>query len=589
MISDETREAARLLYESAKESPIRDALLKALTGEDWMFLANAKVHPSDYTDSETYWSDNLICGFLRKNEDLPTGLDLEKLSVETFEQSEFQCFNTNRRLYALRNNFSQEKVDVAAFELLARARQIVRQIIGDRPLSDDRTSALISGEIALYHGLAAHGPGATLSDPSNLATLPDKMWSVPTLTPSAIPVLEDWQSTKWCDAHLGRCDLVKERSLRLVSYDTFFTVPKDATKRRACAKQPNVNVYYQLGLGRELRRLFRPYVDLDVAKGKHGLLALTGSRYGHLATIDLERASDTVALELVKLLMPHQWYRHLAMLRTEATRLPDGRIWKLEKFSSMGNGYTFELESIIFYALSLAAAGCDDLNGSFPFKEDFSVLGDDIVVPTMYSRNVISLLRYCGFTTNSNKTFVDGPFRESCGLDAFSGVPVRGYHQEYSIEQPAHVISALNGLRRSALAGGDTVCRWRVVKGAWHYLRGKLPSELRDLYGPESLGDIVIHGPPEKWKSRVRNSIRTFKCYKPDRFVRYDLEQHWPEDVVVAAKLYGVESDWCETGDYTWPDDSDFPGLKVRTKSARTWITPRGDPLSYHTAWVPCS
>jgi len=571
MISNETKTVAKLLSSCVTGSPFVERWTKALDNEDWSTLAKLKCDPCDYTDPERYWQDNLLASLLRKNSDLEakTAEALKAEAIENFFKSEHQCFQTNRRMYRLKHNFSQSKLDVAAWAIVARARKIISTIVGRRPRADSRAFSDIAGEIPAYAARAAFGPGATLSDPSLRCTTPDKLESVPTMTIEAMPLLIDWLSTKWADAHAERCAVNPRRALRLVRGGKFFTVKKTALVLRGCENQPSVNVYYQLGLGKELRKLFRPYVDLDLSKQRHGILAKHASIFGSHATIDLERASDTLATGVVDLLWPYEWTRHFNMLRTRLAILPDGREVRLEKISSMGNGFTFELESITFYALARAAAGFDTPES--PSKDrGFSVLGDDIICPTKHAQEVISVLQYFGFSINKEKSFITGPFRESCGHDYFRGVPVRGYFREESIENPSDIIASLNGLRRTALAGGDVDSRWRIVKKAWHYLLGRLPRELRDLRGPESLGDIVIHSPEDEWKPRIANSIRYFRAYKPDSFTELNLEQHWNESVVFASKLYGVSS-----------EDPQGRGP--------TMIRPRGDPLSYRKAWVSCS
>jgi hypothetical protein len=54
-----------------------------------------------------------------------------------------------------------------------------------------------------------------------------------------------------------------------------------------------------------------------------------------------------------------------------------------------------------------------------------SVFGDDIIIDKRASRLLISLLEMLGFVVNYSKTYVEGPFRESCGTDRFLGVDVR--------------------------------------------------------------------------------------------------------------------------------------------------------------------
>jgi hypothetical protein len=202
------------------------------------------------------------------------------------------------------------------------------------------------------------------------------------------------------------------------------TVPKDAFVDRVICIEPTGNIYCQKGLGQVLRRrLKRSGVDLN-DQTINQELARKGSIDGSLATLDLSSASDSLCYELVKAVMPPRWFNALNDCRSTATLLPDGTWRHNEKFSSMGNGYTFELESLIFYALLRAV--CD--------KSDVvSVYGDDLIVPNHQAQRCIEALDSIGFKTNESKSFSTGPFRESCGKHYFRGTDVTPVYQKESL------------------------------------------------------------------------------------------------------------------------------------------------------------
>jgi hypothetical protein len=70
-----------------------------------------------------------------------------------------------------------------------------------------------------------------------------------------------------------------------------------------------------------------------------------------------------------------------------------------EKYSSMGNGFTFELESLIFWGLARAVVGNNGTVG---------VYGDDVVIPSKLAPEFIELCQFCGFRVNAKKTHVSG-------------------------------------------------------------------------------------------------------------------------------------------------------------------------------------
>jgi hypothetical protein len=196
-------------------------------------------------------------------------------------------------------------------------------------------------------------------------------------------------------------------------------VPKDAKIHRSIVVEPALNSMVQRGIGRLLKEKLRSQgVDLyDQTRNQR--LARVGSLDGSLATIDLSSASDTLSRELVYELLPLDWAIFLNYSRTSEVKYK-GNLIQLEKWSSMGNGYTFELESMIFYALAFGV--CRDLG--LP-TQSISVYGDDIIVPVEAYTRLRRVLEFCGFTVNNQKSFYSGPFRESCGKDYLSGIDVR--------------------------------------------------------------------------------------------------------------------------------------------------------------------
>lgn len=201
-------------------------------------------------------------------------------------------------------------------------------------------------------------------------------------------------------------------------------VPKDARKERTIAIEPTLNLYLQLGVDGFIRRRLKRFgVDLD-SQMKNQELARKGSlpnNSDQFCTIDLSAASDSLSLRLCELLLPRDWYSYLMDLRSPCGNL-NGDILDYEKISSMGNGYTFVLESAIFTAIVYAVMKADGV----PFDHSkFAVYGDDIIVPKRLYFKTVEALRLCGFRTNLEKTFNSGHIRESCGTDWHQGLPVR--------------------------------------------------------------------------------------------------------------------------------------------------------------------
>lgn len=482
-----------------------------LRNKEWVQLAQLTTDPHHYNCSDDYWRAACSTDFLRKYEGLPTGIDTAAAALETWREGERQCWRTNTRLdpYRIPAWAGNDERICSFFE---RVRKEVKTLIGVRPPIDFNMS---------------FGPGATMSDNSRHTTVADKMSSVPTLTPRAWVHVPAWIATKWGQAQAALGSQMSE-----VSGNAFFTVKKDAKTDRGCGKEPSFNVANQLPVGKAMRkRMLFSGIDLKDGQFIHRQVACSGSLTGEIATIDLTSASDTVAKVLVRLCVSPEWYELLDSLRSPKTTLPDGKVQFLEKFSSMGNGFTFELETVLFCAIARAVCKDDDE------WSQISVYGDDIIAPTARYEDIIAALSFCGFTPNKRKTYSTGCFRESCGGDYFLGRAVRPHFLKEIPNEPQDYISLANGLRRMALASPDDVDRWHRVKRAWFSCLDNLPVNVRCCRGPEGLGDIVIHDSEERWSTKTRNSIRYIRSYQPvnGREVRWE---GFAYDVQFAVALY---------------------------------------------------
>lgn len=128
------------------------------------------------------------------------------------------------------------------------------------------------------------------------------------------------------------------------------TVPKNSKTDRVIAIEPLMNMYVQKGIGGAIRHSLRSVgINLN-DQTSNQRLAREGSLQGKLATVDLSSASDSVSLLLVEELLPPDWVAAIKLCRSPCGVLPDGSVINYQKVSSMGNGFTFELESLIFWA-----------------------------------------------------------------------------------------------------------------------------------------------------------------------------------------------------------------------------------------------
>lgn len=265
-------------------------------------------------------------------------------------------------------------------------------------------------------------------------------------------------------------------TMKIVSGNRIFTVPKKTEIDRCCAKEPDLNLALQRSCGLYIKeRLLSQGIDLS-DQTRNQRLALRGSRYDELATIDLSSASDSISTEIVKLLLPPTWFHVLDDLRSHSGMLPNGNTLEWSKFSSMGNGFTFELESLLFYCLTKAVLkyerGC-----GVSCPSTISIYGDDIICPTVIASSVISVLDGCGFSTNEDKTFTHGPFRESCGKHYFDGIDVTPIYIKDAIDSYSRVIWLCNRLRIWSFCAELSSCD-DTLYALWRSYSRLLPSRL---------------------------------------------------------------------------------------------------------------
>jgi len=484
--------------------------------KEWDQIATLRCDPRIYPEGahDSYFADASATALLRKLADLPTTIDRRKKAIEKWWEGERSCFRTNRRLSQYEWGLPLDPRDDRIASFLVAMRKNIFAIVGHGP--DDSS-------------VGRFGPGATFADRGQYTTVPDKMNARPTLTPAASPYLSILMENMW-----GRI-ISAEKDPLLVRGNRFATAPKDATTDRAIGSEPSINIFYQLGLGQQFREKLR-LAGLDLKHGQdiHRRIACVASLTGSFATLDLSNASDSICTTLVRLCMPLGWLERLNALRSPFS-LIDGKWVRLEKFSSMGNGYTFELETLIFAAISKTAL---ELAG-FPSQlgSDVYVYGDDIIVPTDGVHEVISALKFFGFQLNLEKSFWEGPFRESCGGDYFCGQPVRPYHLKELPNEPQQLIALANGIRR-VIDSNRNISRKVRLRGAWFSVLDALPTAIRCCYGPKDLGDIVVHS-EERWNVRYRSGVRYVKCYRPatHRKVAYSL---FSPDIVLACAVYGL-------------------------------------------------
>lgn len=412
----------------------------------------------DDIDVDSFTTSYLIHSLLRKYQGGGTEKERKESATAAWYAAERQCFETNLRLSA---------IDPRILPFISEVQEKILDVIGSEP------------NFEVLDSLCRWGPGATFDIKRSHASVPAKQTRQISVTKRALAHLQRVIDPEWAEA-LGT------NGFRVVRGNRCVMVPKTAKTHRTIAAEPTGNSFLQAGVGRYFRMRLKLFgVDLD-DQTINQMLAKLAVAF-NLATVDLSMASDTLCRLLVDLLLPPKWTTYLTDLRSPYSFF-QGRWVRLEKFSSMGNGFTFELETLIFWAL------CSVICGN---KLVFAY-GDDLVVPTQHAHDVYAGLKAFGFSPNAEKSFVSGPFRESCGKHYFRGVDVTPVYQKKLVGDLFEMIRFHNrlfrwGRRHNLMHIVKDACSL-ILREARSFCRRGLPLIPQDFPGDEGfLADIEIN------------------------------------------------------------------------------------------------
>lgn len=477
-------------------------------------------------------------------------------AYRSFCKYESRCETYNKQNFRAIVSLNKRHPDYLSF--IEEIREDIRRCLGDRP------------PLQRVFDSAKHGPGTALGLNSPMVTEFFKWSELPyTVSPKALPLAQQAieSNPQWIGALIDRYrtrsgNMFQPISMpdfwqfvfKVTNYCRYSTVPKSAVTDRSIGVEPVLNVFLQLGVDREIRRCLRKWgINLN-SQSMNQILAMLSSITNDDATIDLEGASDCVSIMVAFMLLPIEWFDLLMDLRSEniliSEKFTEGKgeiIKPLHKISAMGNGYTFALESLIFAAIARTTMRRNKIKGNL------AVFGDDIIVPRTAAPLLIDNLELFGFKVNSEKTFISGPFRESCGVDCLLGTNIRPFFLKKPVVDVRDIWYIHNSLR-------VLECRlpeyWELSFNstkAWLY--NFIPKELRNVVGPpsESL-DTYLHIERSRYDRSgcckhlaITPIAMTFNDRAPDWFFRklmvslrptnYDSQERLREAHV--AKIFG--------------------------------------------------
>jgi hypothetical protein len=496
------------------DHPVALSIAIKLRYGDYKGVVESEIKPSDFSSLEDFRSAYQAVKLLSKYPYFDTGIDRSQVALQSFYDAERVCLETNARFRRLREGRGVEPVDPAVQAVITMAQRKITRILGEADVDS----------ISKHFGW---GPGASIGVRGQHTSVYNKFSGPLDVTRNclAMGAAVVNSSPSWANAICKTGEFpsvpvsVLKTTFETVTGSEIIFVPKNAKTDRVIAIEPSLNGYVQKGFGRYIRKRLRERAGVDLNdQSINQSLAQYGSRTNELATIDLSMASDTIARELVRELLSDEWFELLSTCRCEqgTIKLTNETVW-FQKFSSMGNAYTFELESLIFYALSRACVDQLREEHGDGVLNTVSVYGDDLIVPSYAVDLLLRVLSYCGFTVNLKKSYFDGPFRESCGKDYFLGTDVRPFFLKERIDNVEALYRVANSVRRIShrnLVGlgcdGDLLAAWSLIVR-------QIPMAFRNFI-PEGFGDVGLIGnfdeaspsvPRDGWEGyRVRAMIR---------------------------------------------------------------------------------
>lgn len=444
---------------SNHQSRVAESVKDLIAKGDYKGLVSLTVAPSNYADPDLFAADYLLASVVKKYQDFNLGIDREQAAFEKWLASEESCSRTNhffRDFLSGRSSPFPHRVT----EIFHLAQRKIGKILG-------------KVDYSLIRSYCRFGPGSDLSTYADETSAYNKFSSSGSATPYVSSLYSEIFSEDWRENYLHNCDHVDGSRLSFV--------PKSAVIDRAICVEPRWNIYLQLGIGGLIsQRLSDEGLDLK-DQNRNRTLARLAHVY-NLATIDLSSASDTVSKNLVLYLLPDEWSDLIFKSRSPTTTYR-GSKFLLEKVSSMGNGYTFPLESLIFYALCWAVCTALDV------APCIGTYGDDLIVPQEVVRDLVEVLSYAGFSVNTDKTFVSGDFFESCGSDYFKGCNVRPFFIKKKVSAVLDYITLANQITEymRRLPG---VSKYLDLRFARDYVVSHIPKTAR-LKGPVGLNGVI--------------------------------------------------------------------------------------------------
>lgn len=341
----------------------------------------------------------------------------EDASCRSLEERALGKFKENlARGYCQNNVFLKNLQYGRLNSVLESAKLEIQSLLGELELED-------------WFPLCAHGPNATLGVKKENSYADKKAQALDGTLPAIALHKEYLRWNNHLGAYLEPMLNGKTIEYECVSGSKLSFVPKKFDSLRTMMIEPTINQFFQQGLGRLISKRLKERGDIDLdnqADVHRDLVRLITANNLDIATIDWSQASDRIWLSLVQRLLPSDWFAAIQDVRSPycsykgpGDKLPS--MYEITMCGSMGCGFTFPLQTLVFLCVIRALAR----EGGH--SEFVSVFGDDCICDSSLREDIEWFAGEVDWKLNSDKSFFDGPFRESCGVDSYRGEDCRPF------------------------------------------------------------------------------------------------------------------------------------------------------------------
>lgn len=375
--------------------------------------------------------------------------------------------------------------------------------------------------------------------------------------------------------------LTRGVGVQLTNVDTrCILVPKDFRGPRLISAEGVVNQYLQQGQMKAIMSYIEKHPILSrsirLRDQSHNQRMARDAYANDQVTLDLSDASDRISLPLFWRLFSRlpRLRRLLLCTRSTHTTYENSRI-RITAFAPMGSAVCFPIETLIFWAITMASVKLVSLHPSTlkstqsdrVIASSIAVFGDDIIAPSRCLDVLTTSLISFGCIPNMSKTCSRTPFRESCGSEWYNGSDVtieRNRHYTYAATSISMFPVLLSLQRRFFIRG-----MYRTAEALLGYARGLYPCAVLPLrvtlrdedyasssYTPQSsridTSSVGIIIPTLDFFSRQRLRIDEFNCaygfYLSHRGVPIRHNQALQRAEFRSLNYISVDKEWLSQG-----------------------------------------